>query len=408
MPLQITQGSEMTDHEDRQEYSSSVTKGKGKQALQCTAPYYPGRGDTTHPLSFLDSTNDGIHVPNVDDNSIESDEDWAVDEQTVELSLKNLARFAEVMASERPTWTDSYEGQGSYSAQLSAAPNVNTYDMLAGSSGCTSVVPTPVITPALQPMSEPAVQLDEPSAGSALPTLLNEAGHTMPEPPSRASTDLVYPKGVGKFMLTSQQTIIRAIVQDSIETLRAFLLFQHAFPDANLAFSFTREALRLAAEGHRPGGLIVQQRLQDDDEYAAKLISLGPGALVKFIRELYFAGGTTSFANQYRDLFPLHRGDNGQLSREVPIPMVALVATALYATLREWRTGEHQVLEFSTTAYTDAYMGHVNTFKHILNNREHVFHVMMSDIYSQASVATGNNSPASAPIADIDLDALED
>ena len=53
----------------------------------------------TH-LSFLDSTNDGHHIPNVDDNGLESDEDWSVDEQTVELSLKNPSRFAEVMASE--------------------------------------------------------------------------------------------------------------------------------------------------------------------------------------------------------------------------------------------------------------------------------------------------------------------
>jgi hypothetical protein len=35
----------------------------------------------------------------VDDNGIELDEDWAVNEQTVELSLKNPTRFAEVMAS---------------------------------------------------------------------------------------------------------------------------------------------------------------------------------------------------------------------------------------------------------------------------------------------------------------------
>jgi hypothetical protein len=32
----------------------------------------------------------------------------------------------------------------------------------------------------------------------------------------------------------------------------------------------------------------------------------------------------------------------------------------------------------------DAYLGHVGTFKHILNHCERTFHVMMSDIYSQA------------------------
>jgi hypothetical protein len=93
-------------------------------------------------------------------------------------------------------------------------------------------------------------------------------------PVSRADTDLVFPKGSGKLMLTSQHTIICAIVQDSIETLRAYLLFWNAFPDPHMAFSFAGEALHLAAEGHQPGGSLVQHCLQDDGEYAAKLISL--------------------------------------------------------------------------------------------------------------------------------------
>ena len=62
--------------------------------------YYPGHGDTTHPLYFLDSTNDSLHIPNVDDNGIESDNNWTVDKQAVELSLKDPTWFAEVMASE--------------------------------------------------------------------------------------------------------------------------------------------------------------------------------------------------------------------------------------------------------------------------------------------------------------------
>lgn len=75
-------------------------------------------------------------------------------------------------------------------------------------------------------------------------------------------------------MLTNQKPTVRAIVSDSIETLRAFLLFRNAFPDANVVFSFAREALHLAVEGHQPGGTRVQDRLEDDAEYASKLISL--------------------------------------------------------------------------------------------------------------------------------------
>ena len=109
------------------------------------------------------------------------------------------------------------------------------------------------------------------------PPLPKDAEGTIPEshvPVSQHDIDLVFLQGSTKLMLTSQQPLIRVIVSDSIETLRAVLLFRNAFPVANVVFSFTREALHLAAEGHRPGGTRVQNCLEDDAEYAAKLISL--------------------------------------------------------------------------------------------------------------------------------------
>jgi len=122
--------------------------------------------------------------------------------------------------------------------------------------------------------------------------------------------------------------------------------------------------------------------------------------IITVIWDLYFTGGSSSLAAKYDHLFPIHEGDDGRPSREVPIPMVALVATAvslvlslfciltnfiyeMYAALYEWRTGVHQKLEFSTNTYMDVYLGHVGTFKHILGHRERAFHVMMSDIYTR-------------------------
>lgn len=51
--------------------------------------------------------------------------------------------------------------------------------------------------------------------------------------------------------------------------------------------------------------------------------------IVNVIRELFFSGGSSSFATRYRDDFPIHQGSNGVVAREVPIAMVALVATAV-------------------------------------------------------------------------------
>jgi hypothetical protein len=91
--------------------------------------------------------------------------------------------------------------------------------------------------------------------------------------------------------------------------------------------------------------------------------------------------------------------------REVPIAMVALVATALYAAIQEWRTGVQRSVEFSTNAYLDVYNGHVNTFNHIRLNREESFHTMMTDIYRQASQGVVGSSAGA--IADIELHNLE-
>ncbi|KAF8486413.1 hypothetical protein DFH94DRAFT_679101 [Russula ochroleuca] len=61
--------------------------------------------------------------------------------------------------------------------------------------------------------------------------------------------------------------------------------------------------------------------------------------IISVIQDLYFTGGTSSFAQRFDSLFPTDEDHNGVVMREVPVPMVALVATALYATIHEWHTG---------------------------------------------------------------------
>ena len=118
---------------------------------------------------------------------------------------------------------------------------------------------------------------------------------------------------------------------------------------------------------------------------------------------MYFTGGAASFARQFQYIFPTSEDREGETIYEVPIPMVALVATAvrlvffffffghvfhlfykLYAALYEWRTGEQQTSEFSANAYLDVYLGHINTLKHIRDKHAGAFHLMMADIYTQA------------------------
>ncbi|KAH9041566.1 hypothetical protein EDB85DRAFT_2139668 [Lactarius pseudohatsudake] len=447
MPLDLAHESEIVD---QQRYDDGAMKGKQVQRQGAPSSSYPGRVTThipTHVPSYSNTQN--FHNPDVDQDDTETEDD-SEDEQIVELALKNPAKFAEVMATERPTLVSPGSVGGRASADV-----------------------TPASTPTLPRTPGPKARLAELSATPSP----NQATPESPVPSvSRIDTDLVFVGNTTKIMLTSQRPLIRAIVQDAIENLRASILFINAFPDATVAFALTRDALVTATENHGHGGGIAQRRLQVDDEYLTKLVSLTrarvpifrgevkdrcgavsvapiiaigsatqisrlirkqlsnytyifPGApgnlgitglvrtslpyrnprIITVIRDLYFTGGSTSFVSRFHHLFVSHRGEDGVERREVPMSMVALVATALYATLYEWRGGEQQITEFSANAYMDAYLANMNTLKHILNHRERAFHIMMSDIYTQASggIEGGTVLLSTIPIANLDLDALE-
>lgn len=134
--------------------------------------------------------------------------------------------------------------------------------------------------------------------------------------------------------------------------------------------------------------------------------------IISVIRDLYFSGGTTSFAARFSHCFPTHPGHDGEPRNEVPVTMVALVATALYASLYEWRGGEHQPAEFSANSYLDVYDGHVNTFNHIKERHLGAYHTMMADLYAQASVTPAGHGTAlgvaGVPIAELDIKGLEE
>lgn len=72
-------------------------------------------------------------------------------------------------------------------------------------------------------------------------------------------------------MLTLQRPLIRTIIQDGIEELRAMLIFNSAFPDGILAMSFMRHTLNVAAEKHCPMALSVRRRLIHDEDYTLKI-----------------------------------------------------------------------------------------------------------------------------------------
>jgi Domain of unknown function (DUF6532) len=47
------------------------------------------------------------------------------------------------------------------------------------------------------------------------------------------------------------------------------------------------------------------------------------------LRDTFFTGGQSSFSRRFHSQFPVHQRNDGVVAREVPVPMVALVATAV-------------------------------------------------------------------------------
>ncbi|KAH9016184.1 hypothetical protein EDB85DRAFT_1898293 [Lactarius pseudohatsudake] len=474
---------------------------KGKEKLRRTSSYYPGRGDgcgdSTHELSLLDPNSGNTDL----DDLVETEEDWLGDEPIAKPTLGSPSKFSVAVASERPSWHGLDAISESILEDMSLGGRIGATSSSA--SGRRHVVPvgaTPVRVPLPEPKSKEAtptpglsgilfifvafLTADTEAVAAMGPGAISVNQPSTPEssgPPWPADTELLFAKGSSKLMLTLQYPLVRLVLQDAIDYMRAHLVLTNAFPDPGAALGFAHDSLMTAVEGHQPDSRILVQRFRHDVEYFAQLIPLprarlsrirgevkdrsnaicvpaiyaiGPQTeiariirgqlssynytfpyvipaiapdgiprrmrpyrndrIISIIRDLYFTGGSSSLATRFEDQFPTHQGADGKISQEVPISMVALVATALYATLFEWRTGEQQSREFSANTFLDVYLGHVNTLNHIRMNRDGVYHLMMADIFSQArliwysSALTANLNAPGNPIAELDLGALDD
>jgi len=127
--------------------------------------------------------------------------------------------------------------------------------------------------------------------------------------------------------------------------------------------------------------------------------------IIKVIRSVYFTGGVTSFARRFDHLFPRYRDSQGVMKPEVPEAMVALVATAVYSAVFDWRGGKKDSIDFTTDAYIDVYDGNANTLKSMRVEHPNKFHTMMADIYAKVSSTVG--STTTVPIADISIEELD-
>jgi hypothetical protein len=75
-------------------------------------------------------------------------------------------------------------------------------------------------------------------------------------------------------MLTSQRPIVRVVIQDAIDNLRAAMLFTNAFPDVCVALGLIKDCLLTAANRLKPGAKDILERLEQDQDYMLKITPL--------------------------------------------------------------------------------------------------------------------------------------
>lgn len=89
-----------------------------------------------------------------------------------------------------------------------------------------------------------------------------------------AETDLVFASGSNRLKLTSQTPIVRSVIVEAIENLRAAMLFTDAFPDVCSALTLIKDCLLTSASYLLPGAADVLDRLKVDPDYLSKVTLL--------------------------------------------------------------------------------------------------------------------------------------
>ncbi|KAG2124670.1 hypothetical protein DEU56DRAFT_916911 [Suillus clintonianus] len=97
---------------------------------------------------------------------------------------------------------------------------------------------------------------------------------------------------------------------------------------------------------------------------------------------------------------------------EVPIPIVALVATAVYAALLWKSMGSPAKFSFSGNQFSETYFFHVQFLENMRDTAPRKFHRMMADIYEAVQhlryTHTGKTAEQAAALELLDIDGMDD
>ncbi|GLB45655.1 hypothetical protein LshimejAT787_2500470 [Lyophyllum shimeji] len=132
--------------------------------------------------------------------------------------------------------------------------------------------------------------------------------------------------------------------------------------------------------------------------------------IISTLKEFYFPGTRGSLGEKHAHMFSssIEEGP-GSNELEIPLPMLAIVATTLHSALDDWASGERKPTDFNAERYEDVYNAHVTTLKTI-QKKKLKYHRLMSNLYNAASskASIRSTNMARNAIALLNLDAMEE
>ncbi|KAG1828594.1 hypothetical protein DFJ58DRAFT_849007 [Suillus subalutaceus] len=271
--------------------------------------------------------------------------------------------------------------------------------------------------------------IEDPSTGGDSSEFHSDNEGTAPKLTSDAQTSktrsiasLVRTDG-GKVKLLDQNLETRKVLQSAIMEVKCHLFFTNSYPELVDKNQVALEALIVVAENR--GVHAIKECLQSDERYASQLGSLinneaspigkkpyqGELLIYLIYRQLFHS--SRSIAVKFMECFVKITNNKGQRP-EVPIPLLALVATAVYAALMWKLQGSTSKFNFTGNLFSETYNYHVRFLKKLNKDVPAKFHCMMADIYEAAQKLRYSGTAASGHGAELeafellDLDNMEE
>ncbi|KAG1760277.1 hypothetical protein EDD22DRAFT_955085 [Suillus occidentalis] len=277
-------------------------------------------------------------------------------------------------------------------------------------------------------------------------------------------TDLVYSAN-SSINLKAQNTRIQQVLKTAVFELKKASIFDNAFSNITQKHKMALDAVYNAAGKHKE--YAIAKRIKHDFDYAVALAGVPEGRLSSFrtnLKKLAHQIVVSRFGlkkgcgDEVDDLIKGHKyifpidakgkvlgdqpfcdesmvdtirlsffdGENsigvqsrenfvsvldGNNEPELPVAMVCLIATLIYAILRDWSSGNPpsgaQVKSFNSSFHIGVYNTHQATLTCIFNGSQKKYHVLMVRLYKAVSAVESSEPAGSLDACDyLDLDAM--